>query len=260
MCRRNSRNLITTLALSLLVLSSLGSVALAQDEGWEFGAGLYGWLPSIDGTLNKEIPGLGQSVEIDAGTLLENLSFTLQGTVVAQRKNWGIFADVIYLKETKSDNATLPIEEGVNAAADYSLNNWITNFGGKYLVAKTPSGTTFNTVFGVRYFYAKSTLNLRVDDPENTNIYLESTSNIWNGIIGGSGRFALGKNWYIPYHLDAGLGDSDFTWQGLLGANYEWHWGGLELSYRYLSFDQGQGSELQTMSMGGPELGIYFDF
>ncbi len=113
---------------------------------------------------------------------------------------------------------------------------------------------------GARYFNAETDLSLKASGPFAADENASSSTTIWNGIIGVEGRIALGKRWYVPYYLDIGTGDSDFTWQGVAGINYEWHWGGLALTYRYLDFDQGDAVPLKSMSMAGPEIGIYFNF
>lgn len=260
MSDRISFTLLKSTICLILLLLVLAPVAHAEEGEWEFGAGLYGWLPNITGTLAFEVPGVGNTVVVDADDLLENLSMTVQGTVAAQKNGWGVYGDVIYLKETKSGQKTLPVGEGITLSSEFGLNNWIVNFGGLYQVAKTPGGGTFNIILGARYFYAKSTLAISGSGPLEADGTHESISNIWNGIIGANGRIALGKRWFIPYHLDMGAGDSDFTWQGQTGINYAWNWGGLILSYRYLDFNQDDSSLVREMSMGGPELGIYFDF
>ena len=64
----------------------------------------------------------------------------------------------------------------------------------------------------------------------------------------------------MPYHLDLGTGDSDFTWQGYAGIGHQWRWGSLVLGYRYLDFDQGDDSEVRGLTMAGAELGVSFRF
>ncbi len=39
--------------------------------------------------------------------------------------------------------------------------------------------------------------------------------------------FGAGHAWSVPYYLDVGTGDSDLTWQGLLGLAYSFGWGDL---------------------------------
>lgn len=114
----------------MLVLVTLVPMANAEDGDWDFGASLYGWLPNIEGTLAYDIPNFGHTVEVDAGTLIDNLSFTLQGSLRAQKNGWGVFVDGIYLKEAASGQKELPIGEGNTLDDEFTLNNWILNFGG----------------------------------------------------------------------------------------------------------------------------------
>ena len=46
----------------------------------------------------------------------------------------------------------------------------------------------------------------------------------------------------------------------MAAIGYDFKWGGPVLGYRHLSFDQGDDSEVNKLSFGGPELGIYFRF
>ena len=56
------------------------------------------------------------------------------------------------------------------------------------------------------------------------------TQKLGDAVIGTYGQFGLGQKWSIPFYLDAGTGDPNFTWQGLSGVKY----GNLALSYRFL--------------------------
>ena len=49
----------------------------------------------------------------------------------------------------------------------------------------------------------------------------------WDGIVGVKGRWHFGAEhrWFVPYYVDIGTGDSDFTWQAMAGIGYSWaHW------------------------------------
>lgn len=118
----------------------------------------------------------------------------------------------------------------------------------------------FNLLLGARYFSAESTLGLTSGAPLNLDETAYSKPAIWNGFIGGEGRFELGKNWYLPLYLDLGTGGSDFTWQGVAAVGYDFGWISPVLGYRHLSFDQGGDSEVDKLSFGGPELGVAFRF
>jgi len=53
-----------------------------------------------------------------------------------------------------------------------------------------------------------------------SDVKVDVSDTIWDGIVGFKGRVALGsdKKWYIPYYADVGTGQSDLTWQVLAGV------------------------------------------
>jgi len=252
------RSIATTVVLGLTMLAASASSAGAKDGDWGFDVGIYGWLPTINGKLTHAVPGLGDEVEIDPGTLLDNLSFTAMGAFSVNRGRWSLGADLIYLKETKTESQ--PVEELDNLVvnADFKLNSWIVNGALGYRLVQSPK-FQLRGMLGVRYFYAESTLNLQVDAPP-VDVPLRSAPTVWNGFLGGRGRVELGKHWFLPFHLDIGTGDSDVTWQGYAGIGYAFKWGGPVLGYRHISFDQGDEGDVRRLSFGGPELGVGFRF
>jgi hypothetical protein len=252
------KSMVATSVLAFTIFAAAAPSATAKDGDWGFDIGIYGWLPTIDGKLTHDVPGVGDQVEIDPGTLLENLSFTAMGAFSVNRGRWSLGADLIYLKETKAESQ--PVEElgGLVLNADYKLNSWIVNGALGYRVVESPK-FQLRAMLGVRYFYAESTLRLQVDAPP-VDETLRSAPTVWNGFVGGRGRVELGKHWYLPFYLDIGTGGSDFTWQGYAGIGYAFKWGGPVLGYRYLSFDQGDEEAVRRLSFGGPELGVGFRF
>ena len=44
----------------------------------------------------------------------------------------------------------------------------------------------------------------------------------WDAIVGVKGRYSFGtdREWFIPYYIDIGTGQSRFTWQGIAGIGY----------------------------------------
>ncbi len=62
----------------------------------------------------------------------------------------------------------------------------------------------------------------------------------------------------MPYYLDVGTGDSDFTWQGIVGMGYAFHWGEVAAAWRYLYYDLPSGKAINDMSFSGPEIGVTF--
>jgi hypothetical protein len=64
----------------------------------------------------------------------------------------------------------------------------------------------------------------------------------------------------MPYHLDAGAGDSSLTWQSVLGVGHAFKWGDVIFAYRYLSYEQGGNKLIENLSFTGFGLGVNFRF
>ena len=52
--------------------------------------------------------------------------------------------------------------------------------------------------------------------------------------------------------------DSDFTWQGVLGLSYGFHWGDVSLVWRSLSYDLKSNGTIADINFSGPALGATF--
>jgi hypothetical protein len=123
---------------------------------------------------------------------------------------------------------------------------------------------------GFRYFSIRASSDWRltatVSGPGGGQSFPASGSisqgvDLWDGIVGVRGQIRLGRsNWSLPYYLDIGTGSSDFTWQGMAGIAYGFRWGGVQLVYRHLYYDQKDDNLLQNMRFSGPALGITFRF
>jgi hypothetical protein len=120
-----------------------------------------------------------------------------------------------------------------------------------------------NVLVGARYLSLDQELDLRLSGPLPPTLptaHLSESGHVWDGIVGVRGRFGLGESsWYVPYHLDLGAGDSEFTWQALAGIGYRWDWGNLVVVYRHLDFEE-EGRAFEDLSFGGPALGVQFRF
>jgi hypothetical protein len=84
----------------------------------------------------------------------------------------------------------------------------------------------------------------------------------WNAIVGLKGRARLGAegNWYVPYYLDAGTGESDFTWQAMVGLGYTFDRFGIIGTWRYVDYDLGNVRPIRAIDFNGPALGITYRF
>ncbi|HEX4387716.1 MAG TPA: hypothetical protein VH109_03720 [Steroidobacteraceae bacterium] len=62
--------------------------------------------------------------------------------------------------------------------------------------------------------------------------------------------------WFVPYYVDLGTGQSEFTWQGITGLGYAFHWGEVIGVWRYL--DYRFSSHSSSLTLNGPAIGVAF--
>lgn len=259
-----------------LVLWSLGVAAfapssvLAQEisDEWQFGATLYGWLPDIGG--NAQLPlGDGRPIAVDIGTILDHLKMTAQGSFQIQKGSWGGFTDVVYLDvgESKTQSrgisiGNVPLPGSVEAAVEFDLKSLIWTFGASYRSVATESATV-DWLAGARLASFKQTLEWEFSGtfgpiaPPPLTGASRSKVDQWDAIVGVKGRLAFGTdhNWVMPYYFDVGGGDSDLTWQAMLGIGYAFGWGNLGVAWRYLDYDTGSDGPITDLNMNGPAIG-----
>ena len=78
--------------VTVVVLASASFAAAettGQSDQWEFGAAIYGWLPSINGDIIYPISGTEETLTVDPGMILENLKMTAQVGLGAKKKQMG---------------------------------------------------------------------------------------------------------------------------------------------------------------------------
>ena len=125
-------------------------------------------------------------------------------------------------------------------------------------------GTTnqFNILAGVRYLDLDTDVKLNFE-VLGTSQSLKSfeSGDVWDGIVGFKGRYALADRWALPYYLDVGAGDSDLTYQTSAGISYA---AGdsfnVALLYRYLKWEFDSSSKFDELSFEGPMLGGVYRF
>lgn len=267
-----SRLLMAAVALVLLPTGALAGEVAAEDNTWQFGASIYGWFPDIAGQTAFTPPGGSGEFEVDIDSILENLKFTLMGTFDARKGRWGVVTDFVYMdvggSTTGSRELTIEGEElpaDVTADIGLDLKSLILNLAGSYRVLDKPS-FTMDMIAGARYVDIEQKLNWNLTGdiggtplPAQSGNATVSVGNL-DGIVGVRGRLAFGakKALFVPYELDIGTGDSDFTWQGATGVGYSFGWWQLAAVWRYLYYDLSSDSAIKDMSFGGPAVGAVF--
>ena len=268
----NKTTLLSTLiTCASAVVTPAGTLAAEQDS-WQFGASIYGWFPDISGQTTFTPPGGGGDFEIGIDQILDNLEFTLMGKFDARKGRAGFFVDMIYLGVGNSKSG---ITEGtiggsqipVGASADVTLDldSWIWTVAGYYRM-NDQADSSFDLLAGLRYTDVTQKASWNITGTVGGNPITpitgtgESGLENWDLIVGARGQFNFGANnsWFVPYYLDVGTGDSDFTWQGMAGIGYTFGWGETVAAWRYLEYDLDSGSAIADVNFNGPAIGVVF--
>ena len=252
-------NILQRVVISALCLGYLATapmLAHAQetdsDGRWQFNAALYLWGAGIDGTTRT-----GNKFDVGLGDIIDNLDLAFMGAFEAHRSKWSLGADVIYLDVSAEKAGTIGASS-IPDNANVDLTGGILDFRGTRNVLDVERATV-EILAGARYLDVDSKLTLRLGASGPTPTATQSAS-VWDGVIGVKGNLNITKKWYLPYYLDVGTGQSDFTWQGTGGVGYRFNWGNVVLVYRHMHWDFGSDSLLKDISFGGPALGTVFKF
>ena len=283
------RIVVTSILLAgLALLVPLPTSAQSSGDDWKFSIAPYLWFPSLDGELNSTPPRSGGSspkITIDDRSISGDINFAgLMLNGMARKGKWVIGTDVIYLDfdgegrtvgTADFDLGSGPINiftADLNAELDTSLTSWHWTLTGGYTVVQKPK-LNLDVIGGFRYFGLDTETKWNLDGTVtgtgpggNTATFsksgkVKSSEDIWTGIIGARGHYRLGNGgWFTNFYADIGGGSSTFTWQGLAGVGYAFHWGNVLLDYRYLYYDQDDDELVDDLSFGGLALGVNFLF
>lgn len=229
-------------------------------SAWEHSVSIYGWLPTLGGTLRYNIPEnpdnpSDPSGDGESSSALDNLDMVLMGSYEARNDKWSFLADMIYLKMSDSQGVYLPRLD-ITLGSEQELTGWLLGFYGGYNMVNTDK-TRLDVIAGMRYFSLGVDVSLAINN--NDILKLSPSVEHYDAIIGLRGEYNLSENWYIPYQFDIGGGDSDLTWQADTSLGYRFDWGDILLTYRYIHYDKGNGL-VKDFDLYGPKLGVVFHF
>jgi len=279
----SSFSIRSTCALAVIGALAAAAPAASQAQGasddWEYTATIYGWLPSFGGDVSVPTGPRGggggsTSVGLSMNDILNGLNFTFQGMLTADKGRWGMGTDIIYLdlgssakkvKDVTFGDVELPV--GVTADVDFDMTSWLWTLDGTYLVIDDPDHP-MKLLAGARMFDVSTDVKWQLNGDiagqplPGRNGTADGSETIWDAIVGVKGevRFGDDKKWFVPYYLDVGTGDSDLTWQGMLGAGYSFDWGDLVAVWRYLKYDMPSGDLLENLDANGAAIGVTFHF
>jgi hypothetical protein len=223
----------------------------APDE-WEFVLELYGWLPDIETTTAS-----GDTLELDLETILENLDLIVFTAFGARKNRWQFMTDVIYMD--LSDDPDIDLNPLLQVS-DLGMKAWVINPYVSYEIFGNRKGS-FQILAGARYLDLEVDLELTTRPPLPPGVNSESVSaDVWDGIVGVRGFYMLTEQWFVPYRLDIGTGDSDFTWHALAGIGYKFDTFKLIAGYRHMAWEFEDDSVLDDLQVSGLIVGAIFTF
>ncbi len=243
---------------------------VGESGKWEFAATIYGFIPTIDGTVNYAGDTRSSDFSVSKSDVINHLKMTFMGALDAHNGSWGIFNDVLYVdlggvKSQTHDfsvgNIGLPV--GATADLNFGLKATVWTVAGEYRVA-SDSAWTVDLLAGARLLDLKPTLGYSIMGdlgilPGRSGSKSVSSS-VWDGIVGVKGRYAFGDEgkWFVPFYLDVGTGQTQLTWQGAGGIGYAYSWGEVVALYRYLDWNAQSGKPIEKLDLGGPMIGVTF--
>jgi hypothetical protein len=291
------RNRAITAATFVLLLITGWSGARAQQPvsqgqstnppGWVFNIAPYLWLPTINTTLDYNLPPalggrLPTDVSVGPGELLSNLDFAAMVTADARNGPFSLLTDVLHARVSvgASDShiksvdfpglPSVPISRSLQTSISTTLGLTIWTFAGGYTVLQGDWGN-LDVLAGFRLLSVNATtdysLALTLTGPRGNGATfggiggVSASRNVWNGIGGLRGRIRIPESrFFVPYYFDIGGGGSHPTWQIASGVGYQFRWGAVSATYRYLVFNQGGNDTVQRLALRGPMLMVNFTF
>ena len=249
-------------ALAATLLAAGPAAAQSAGDEWRFTVAPYLWLPTIDSTVKLQTPnGTAEvSTKVKPENYLDDLDFALLIALEARKGKWLVATDYTFmnistggstLKTVEFDlgpQGRIPVSAGVNTGTQTKLYTTIWTLLGGYNLVQEPK-VLLDLIGGARYLKLESTtdwqltasvsgggpLGLGATFPAAGSATQKGDN--WDAIVGVKGRARLGDgNWFVPYYLDAGTGDSKYTVQAQTGIGYGFGWGDLVLAYRYLAW------------------------
>jgi hypothetical protein len=258
-------------AMAIAATVAFGSVHAQTSDELDFRLVIYGWLPAVGGTTTFPQDGGGE-VSTEGSSIIDNLKMAFMGSLGVQRGSWGAFTDVIYLNLGDSQSRTRgltvndqPLPVAVTAAAGYDLEGWSWTLAGSYLVRDEPNGN-LQVFAGARLLDVKTTLDWEfsgdvasIPVAEREGSSKVTMSNV-DAIAGVKGTLTFGADhqWFVPYYLDAGTGESDLTWQAMAGIGRSFGWGDVFVAWRYLDYDLQSGNDIESLDFNGPGIAAAF--
>ena len=265
----NPRTVVLAAVLAALSLSPAPARAqtatAAPGSGWTFDFTPYIWGVAMSGDVQGgALPAI--HIDMSFSDILDNLDAGLLGAFEARKGRWGLLFDAIYMKLEGSGTAsrTGPGPIGATATASAELDVTQKMYAAAVAYRAVEGSAPIDVIGGLRY------AKIEVDAAINGSFFAQagtvarSADKSWvDPYIGVRFLQPIANNWTLVSYLDiGGFGvGSDFTWQAILGANYEFSKTfAAKFGYRYLSVDYDKDGFVYDMANSGLYLGLGIRF
>ena len=247
-------------AISLAACAFIPAITQAEEttanDKWNFSGGIYLWGTAIGGETGR-----GSEIDITFSDLIKNLDMAFMGNLEARHGKWLVGADLFYADVSASGSHGLAAPNAGDVGLGGSVSNTLTIFTPTvgYNLIDSKTGTLDGFV-GVQAANLDVTAKIASVGPAGgRSIKASDTYDQFDGIVGVKGKLNLEGNWSLPYYLDIGTGNSDFTWQTFGGIDYKMDRMNLYAGYRYLEWQLGE-KVVDNMNLSGPIIGVNYNF
>ena len=258
------------LVLVAVVVSALGlasgaaraqTATAAPGSGWTFDVTPYIWGVAMSGEVQSgTLPAI--NIDMSFSDILDNLDAGLLGAFEARKGRWGMLFDAIYMKLEGSGTASRTGPAAATASAELEVTQ--TMFAAAVAYRAVERCAPMDVIGGLRYAKIEADAAINGSFFAQTGTVARSAEKDWvDPYIGVRYLQPIAANWTLVSYLDIGgfgIG-SDFTWQAILGANYEFSKTfAAKFGYRYLSVDYDKDGFIYDMANSGLYLGLGIRF
>ncbi|HEY7658101.1 MAG TPA: hypothetical protein VH881_14635 [Burkholderiales bacterium] len=256
--------LLATLALAPAPAQAQ-TAAAAPGSGWTFDFTPYIWGVAMSGDVQgRTLPTI--SIDMSFSDILDNLDSGLLGAFEARKGRWGLLFDAIYMKLEGSGTAsrTGPGPIGATATANADLEVAQTMLAAAVAYRVVEGRAPLDVIGGLRYAKIEADATINGSFFAQAGSVARSAEKNWvDPCIGVRFLQPVAEHWTLVSYLDiGGFGvGSDFTWQALVGANYEHSKTfAAKFGYRYLGVDYDKDGFVYDMGNSGLYLGLGIRF
>lgn len=240
-------------------------------DNWQYSLAISAWTPAAWVTNSDQ--GFSKSMYSSISNNISSAQAVSFLTAEARKGEWGIMADLVYVKMMNSSSETKNIPSiqkppvSVYVGTNLKTVQSMTTVSGVYSLYRSDD-FAIDGLVGIRNIGVTSSINANVRlTAANQRISINSnpsiTSQSNNGVIGLKGRAKIyDTSWFIPFYGDIGKapGGDVNTWQAQLGIGNRYQWGDVTFTYRAMYFStQTSGIVTKTVN-AGPQLSVILNF